>query len=181
MERAQRFIDTYPEIEGAPARFGRLLHQHELHDRAVPMLRRAMELNPDYRSAVVDLAVAISDLGDDHPGLVTALRSLEVDPDGDHLAYLRAECYLALADPVRAEPDLRDYVRRFPDAARAMASLAGIWLDQRRLVEAENLLAEARKAAPDDEYVREVAGRAGFAPDERVRPGRRPSHVSRPS
>ncbi|HST82857.1 MAG TPA: tetratricopeptide repeat protein [Kineosporiaceae bacterium] len=180
VERAQRFIDTYPEIEGASARFGRLLHLRGFHDRAVPMLRQAMEQNPDYRSAVVDLAVAISDLGDDHPGLVTALRSAEVDPDGDHLAYLRAECYLALSDPVRAEPDLADYVRRFPDAARALASLAGIWLDERRIAEAETLLSDARRAAPEDDYVREVAERAGFAPHERVRPGRRPSHVSRP-
>ena len=180
VERAQRFIDTYPEIEGAPARFGRLLHLRGFHDRALPLLRRAMEQNPDYRSGVVDLAVAISDLGGEHPGLVTALRSLEVDPDGDHLAYLRAECYLALADPVRAEPDLRDYVHRFPDAARALASLAGIWLDERRIAEAESLLSDARRAAPEDEYVSEIAGRAGFQPHERVRPGRRPSHVSRP-
>jgi tetratricopeptide (TPR) repeat protein len=180
VERAQRFIDTYPEIEGAPARFGRLLHLRGFHDRALPLLRRAMEQNPDDRSGVVDLAVAISDLGGEHPGLVTALRSLEVDPDGDHLAYLRAECYLALAEPVRAEPDLRDYVKRFPDAARALASLAGIWLDERRIAEAESLLSDARRAAPEDEYVSQVAGRAGFAPHERVRPGRRPSHVSRP-
>lgn len=180
VERAQRFIDTYPEIDGAPARFGRLLHLRGFHDRAVPLLRQAMEQNPDNRSGVVDLAVAITDLGGNHPGLVTALRSLEVDADGDHLAYLRAECYLALSDPVRAEPDLVDYVRRFPDAARALASLAGIWLAERRLLEAETLLSDARRAAPDDDYVREIAERAGFAPHERVRPGRRPSHVSRP-
>ena len=180
VERAQRFIDTYPEIEGAPARFGRLLHLRGFHDRALPLLRQAMEQNPDYRSGVVDLAVAITDLGGDHPGLVTALRSAEVDPEGDHLAYLRAECYLALADPVRAEPDLKDYVKRFPDAARALASLAGIWLDARRIVEAESLLSDARRAAPEDDYVKGIAERAGFAPHERVRPGRRPSHVSRP-
>jgi tetratricopeptide (TPR) repeat protein len=180
VERALRFIDVYPEITGVPARFGRLLHQRGLHDVAVPLLRRAMEEEPTARSAVVDLAVAIGDLGQDHPGLVTALRSLEVDPDGDHLAYLRAECYLALKEPSRAEPDLVDYVRRYPDAARALASLAGIWLIDRRLLDAETLLSAARRAAPDDDYVRTVAERAGFAPHERIRPGRRPSHVSRP-
>jgi tetratricopeptide (TPR) repeat protein len=180
VERALRFIEAYPEITGTPARFGRLLHLRGLHERAVPLLRQAMEQEPDARQAVVDLAVAIGDLGGDHPGLVTALRSLEVDPDGDHLAYLRAECYLALEEPARAEPDLEDYVRRFPDAARALASLAAIWLDQRRIMDAESLLSIARGAAPEDEYVREIAQRAGFAPTERIRPGRRPSHVSRP-
>ena len=179
LEQALRFIDAYPEISGASARFGRLLRQRGLHDQAVPLLRRAMEEDPSARSAVVDLAVAITDLGQDQPGLVTALRSLEVDPDGDHLAYLRAECYLALKEPARAEPELENYVRRFPDAARALASLAGIWLADRRLVEAENLLSAARRAAPEDDYVREIAERAGFAPHERIRPGRRPSHVSR--
>jgi tetratricopeptide (TPR) repeat protein len=180
VERALRFIEAHPEIDGAPARFGRLLYLRGLHEQAVPLLRRAMEHDRSARQAVVDLAVAIDDLGGEHPGLVTALRSLEVDPDGDHLAYLRAECYLALAEPDRAEPDLEDYVRRFPDAARALASLAGIWLDQRRIMDAESLLSIARGAAPDDEYVRAIAQRAGFAPTERIRPGRRPSHVSRP-
>jgi hypothetical protein len=46
-----------------------------MHDRAVPLLRRAMEQNQENRSSVVDLAVAITDLGGHHPGLVTALRS----------------------------------------------------------------------------------------------------------
>jgi tetratricopeptide (TPR) repeat protein len=179
VERAQRFIENYPEIDGAPARFGRLLHLRGLHDRAIPLLRRAMEHDPEYRSAVVDLAVAIDDLGGDQPGLVTALRSLEVDPDGDHLAYLRAECYLALSDPGRAERDLEEYLTRFPDAARALASLAGIRLLQHRREAAETLLAAARRAAPDDLYVEEVAENAGFALSERIRQARRASHVSR--
>jgi tetratricopeptide (TPR) repeat protein len=179
VERALRFIDAYPENEGVPARFGRLLKLRGLHDQAIPLLRRAMEQNPDSRSAVVDLAVALSELDNDHPGLVTALRSLEVDPDGDHLAYLRAECYLALGQPDRAAIALEDYVRRFPDAARALASLAGIRLQSHRRAEAEALLSTARRAAPDDEYVGDVAERAGLAPSERQRQARRASHVSR--
>jgi tetratricopeptide (TPR) repeat protein len=138
-----------------------------------------MEQDPDRGSSVVDLAVAISDLGRERPGLVTALRSLEVDPDGDHLAYLRAECYLALADPVRAEADLEDYTRRFPDAARALASLAGIRLAERRTEEAQTLLSAASRAAPEDDYVRDVVERAGLAPPERNHTIRRASHVTR--
>lgn len=179
VERALRFIDTFPEIDGAPARFGRLLHLRGLHDRAIPLLRRAMEQDPEYRSAVVDLAVAISDLGGDQPGLVTALRSLEVDPDGDHLAYLRAECYLALSNPAKAERDLEEYLTRFPDAARALASLAGIRLLEHRREEAKSLLAAARRAAPDDVYVEDVAEHAGLASADRGRQARRASHVSR--
>ncbi len=179
VERALRFIDTYPEIDGAPARFGRLLHLRGMHERAIPMLRRAMEQQPTSRSAVVDLAVAIIDVGTDQPGLVTALRSLEVDPDGDHLAYLRAECFLALADPVRAARDLEEYIGRFPDAARALASLAGVRLLEHRHDDAAELLITARRVAPDDEYVEDVAERARIGPAERVRTGRRASHVSR--
>jgi tetratricopeptide (TPR) repeat protein len=181
VERAQRFIDTYPEIEDAAARFGRLLHLRGSHERAIPLLRQAMDKNPEDPSAVVDLAVAIGDLGVEHPGLVTALRSLEVDPDGDHLAYLRAEVYLALSDPTRAAADLEEYITRFPDAARALASLAGIRLLQLRPAEAETLLSTARRAAPDDDYVEGVAERAGYAAPERTRhQARRGSHASRP-
>jgi tetratricopeptide (TPR) repeat protein len=181
VERAQRFIDAYPDIEDAAARFGRLLHLRGLHERAIPLLRQAMDKNPKDPAAVVDLAVAIGDLGVEHPGLVTALRSLEVDPDGDHLAYLRAEVYLALSDPNRAASDLEEYVTRFPDAARALASLAGIRLLQLRPREAESLLATARQAAPEDDYVEGVAERAGFAPSDRSKQVRRGSHVSRAS
>jgi tetratricopeptide (TPR) repeat protein len=177
--RARRFIDSYPENDGAAARFGRLLHLRGMNERAIPFLRRAMEQDPGYRSAVVDLAVTIGDAGRDRPGLTTALRSLEVDPDGDHLAYLRAECYLALSDPIRAEKDLEEYITRFPDAARALASLASIRLLENRTEDAEKLLIDARRSAPDDDYVQDVAEKAGLAPSERGRPGRRASHVSR--
>jgi tetratricopeptide (TPR) repeat protein len=179
VERALRFADAYPEIDGVVARFGRLLHVRGFNDRAIPFLRRAMEQDPEYRSTVIDLAVAIGDVGGEQPGLTTALRSLEVDPDGDHLAYLRGECYLAMADPVRAEKDLEEYVTRFPDAARALVSLATIRLMEHRLEDAEKLLTAARRAAPEDEYVEEVSERAGLAPSERIRQGRRASHVSR--
>jgi tetratricopeptide (TPR) repeat protein len=179
VERALRFTDAYPEIDGTAARFGRLLHVRGLHERAIPFLRRAMEQNPEYPATVVDLAVAIGDVGGAQPGLTTALRSLEVDPDGDHLAYLRGECYLALADPIRAEKDLEEYITRFPDAARALTSLATIRLMEQRQEDAEKLLAAARRAAPDDDYVQEVAERAGLAPSDRIRPGRRASHVVR--
>jgi tetratricopeptide (TPR) repeat protein len=180
VDRALRFIDAYPEIEGAAARFGRLLHTRGLHERAIPFLRRAMEQEPEHRSAAVDLAVAIIDVGRELPGLTTALRSLEVDPDGDHLAYLRGECYLALSDPIRAAKDLEEYLTRFPDAARASASLAAIRLLEGRNEDAEKLLIDARRVAPDDDYVQEIAERAGItAPSlDRVR-GRRASHLSR--
>jgi len=176
IEQVLNFVDTYPENDSAAARFGRLMHLRGLHDRAIPLLRQAMERDPHYRQAVVDLAVAIIDLGADQPGLVTALRLLEVDPDGDHLAYLRAECYLALSEPDRAGNDLAEYITRFPNSARALASLAAIRLRERRNREAETLLAKARRAAPDDEYVEDVAGRVGATPPDRGRPLRRPSH-----
>jgi tetratricopeptide (TPR) repeat protein len=180
VERARRFIDAYPEIDGVAARFGRLLHLRGLHDRAIPFLRRAMEQEPDYRSAVVDLAVAITDVGRELPGLTTALRSLEVDPDGNHLAYLRAECYLALSDPIKAEKDLEEYLTRFADAARALASLAAIRLLEGRHEEAEKLLIDARRVAPEDDYVQEIAERAGLETPslDRPRPPAR-RHVSR--
>jgi tetratricopeptide (TPR) repeat protein len=179
VDRASRFIDAYPENDGAAARFGRLLHTRGLHERAIPFLRRAMDADRESRSAVVDLAVSIEDAGRDRPGLTTALRSLEVDPDGDHLAYLRAEVYLSLNEYVQAERDLEEYITRFPDAARALASLALIRLMEQRTDDAEKLLIDARRSAPDDLYVQEVAERAGLAPSERGRTGRRASHVSR--
>ncbi|GLY13055.1 hypothetical protein Kisp01_00710 [Kineosporia sp. NBRC 101677] len=163
VENALQFIEQHPEIDGAPARFGRLLHLRGHYDLAVPLLRRAMQTHPEDATIVRDLAVALNESGHDHTGLDTALRRVEIDPDGDHLAYLRAEVNLALSDPNAAEDDLEDYLRRFPEAARAMASLAGIRLLQLRPADAEKLLESARELAPDDYYVETVIEKAGFA------------------
>ena len=162
VESALQFIEHYPEIDGAPARFGRLLHLRERYDLAVPLLRRAMQLHPEDSTIVRDLAVALNEAGHDHTGLDTALRRFEMDPDGDHLAYLRAEVNLAFSDPNAAEGDLVEYLARYPEAARAIASLAGVRLLQLRPADAEELLAAARRIAPDDDYIETVAEKAGF-------------------
>jgi hypothetical protein len=85
-----------------------------------------------------------------------------MDPDGDHLAYLRAEVNLAFSDPSAAEGDLEEYLARFPESARALASLAGIRLLQLRPADAEELLDAARRITPDDEYIETVSEKAGF-------------------
>lgn len=163
VESALQFIESYPEIDGAPARFGRLLHLRERYDLAVPLLRRAMQVHPEDPTIVRDLAVALNEAGHDHSGLDTALRRAEIDPDPKHLAYLRAEVNLAMNDPTAAETDLEDYLQHFPDAARAIASLAGIRLLQLRPTEAERLLETARRLEPEDEYIQSVADKAGFS------------------
>jgi tetratricopeptide (TPR) repeat protein len=179
VDRAQRFVDDYPEIDTSAARFGRLLHARGLHERAIPFLRRAMDQDPGSRQTIADLAVAIEDVdGPSNVGLATALRSMEVDPDGDHLLYLRGEIYLALGETGPAARDLEAYLVRFPDAARALASLASIRIGEQRMEDAEKLLVAARAAAADDDFVDAIAERAGLGPAERNRL-RRASHVSR--
>ncbi|MFI7588274.1 tetratricopeptide repeat protein [Spongisporangium articulatum] len=178
IERAGRFIDDFPEITDSSARFGRLFRQQGLVERALPFLRRAVEIDPEDRSGVRDLAVTLVDAGRDHAGLTTALRSLEIDPDGDHVAYLRAECLLALGEDDAAAADLETYLAHFPDAARAQASLAMIRLRQGRTEEAEQLLGLAWSIAPDDHFVEEVAATAGVEPPGEPRQYRSPSHVS---
>jgi tetratricopeptide (TPR) repeat protein len=179
VERAQRFVDDYPEIDTSAGRFGRLLHARGLHDRAIPFLRRAMEQDPGHRQTVAELAVAIEDAeGPVNVGLTTALRSMEVDPDGDHLPYLRGEIHLALGEIALAARDLESYLERFPDAARALASLASVRITERREQDAQKLLIAARAITDDDDFIEAIADRAGLSPTERNRP-RRASHVSR--
>ncbi|GAA3617307.1 hypothetical protein GCM10022223_37370 [Kineosporia mesophila] len=163
VESALRFIEHYPDIDGAPARFGRLFHLRERYDLAVPLLRRAMQLHPEDSSIVRDLAFALNESGHDQMGLDTALRRVEIDSEDDHIAYLRAEVNLALNDPNAAEADLEEYVARYPRAGRAFASLAGIRLLQLRPAEAKRLLETARSIAPDDYYIESVVEKAGFA------------------
>lgn len=183
IERAWAFVRDFPELTDASVRFGRLLRQHGLVERALPFLRRAVEQDRSNTAAVRDLAVALVDAGLGHAGLTTALRSLEIDPDGDHVGYLRAECFLALGDDVAAASDLETYLAHFPDAARAQASLAVIRLREGRTEEAEKLLGLAWSLAPDDDFVEQIAEGAGVTPPPETyrptRPARRSAHVSR--
>jgi tetratricopeptide (TPR) repeat protein len=163
VERARQFIDAHPEIEDAAARFGRIMHARGAYEAAIPFTRRALDVDPDSRAAVVDLAVELEEVRPVGGGLTTALRLLEVDPDEGHLPYLRAECYLALDENDHAAIDFEEYLIRYPDSPRALASLASIRIAEGRAEDAEKLLITARSAAPDDDYVAEIAERAGLA------------------
>ncbi len=178
VERALRFVDEYPEIDSAAARFGRLFHSRGMHERSILFMRRAMERDPSHRPTVLALAVAIDEVSTGNAGLTTALRTAEIDLDGDHLPYLRGEIYLALGDLQLAALDLETYLVRFPDAARALASLAEVRLEENRMEDAEKLLIQARASAPDDDLVESVAERAGLRPADPTRPNRHGSHVS---
>jgi tetratricopeptide (TPR) repeat protein len=159
VDRARQFVAAHPDFEDAPARLGRLLHGRGLHEWAVPFLRRAVELDPAHRSTVVDLALALAERPGDLSGLTTALRVAEMQFDEAHLAYLRGEIFFALGDTERAAEELTSYVAAFPDAGRALATLATIESRRGRRQEVVERLAAAKKVAPDDAYVAAVTQR----------------------
>jgi Flp pilus assembly protein TadD len=159
VDRARQFVAAHPDFEDAPARLGRLLHGRRLHEWAVPFLRRAMELDPSHRSTVVDLALALSERPGDMGGLTTALRVAEMEFDDEHLSYLRGEICFALGDNERAAEELTTYVGKFPESARALATLATIESRRGRRQEVAERLAAAKKVAPDDAYVAAVTQR----------------------
>lgn len=160
VERARHFVEAHPEMEEAPGRLGRLLHSRGLHEWAIPFLRRSLDIDPNHRSTVVDLAVALCERpGMTEHGLQTALRVAEVEFDDGHLAYVRGEAYFALGELERAAEQLTRYVAHFPDAARALATLATIESRRGRVQEVAERLAAARQLAPDDDYVAAVSRR----------------------
>jgi tetratricopeptide (TPR) repeat protein len=159
VDRARQFVAAHPDFDDAPARLGRLLHGRGLHEWAVPFLRRAVELDPGHRSTVVDLALALSERPGDMGGLTTALRVAEMEFDEEHLQYLRGEIFFALGDTERAAEELTRYVAKFPDAARALATLATLESRRGRREEVTQRLAAAKAVAPDDAYVAAVTQR----------------------
>jgi Flp pilus assembly protein TadD len=159
VDRARQFVAAHPDFEDAPGRLGRLLHGRGLHDWAVPFLRRAVELDPNHRSTVVDLAVSLSERPGDLSGLTTALRVVEMEFDDRHLQYLRGEIFFVLGDTERAAQELTGYVANFPEAGRALATLATIESRRGRRAEVAQRLAAAKKVAPDDAYVAAVTQR----------------------
>lgn len=166
---AEALSETTPEVAAAQWNLGLMLNQNGEHERAIPVLERCLELEPEHAQARRNLALARMEVGKDRlrEGKEAEARVLLQAGAADlpKIAALYTNHGLALLQEGRvteAVVELRAAVTIEPDLAMAHLNLA---LAYRNLDQLESALEHARRGLalmPGDaraqQFVRELEG-----------------------
>jgi Flp pilus assembly protein TadD len=135
------------------------LHGERRNAEAVELLRQAVELAPDDptpRMLEVRLLVSL-DRHDE--ALARADELVEMQPGSPDVLHLRGMTRLSAGRVAAAEADLRRAVELAPEHREAVTGLAVVLIEQRRLVEADDLLDWVLARWPEDETARRARSR----------------------
>jgi choline-sulfatase len=117
--------------------------RHGKFAKAVEYFKRTLALKPDYDVAVIDLAEAYRNLGDDDAALAGLEHYLKIDPKDPFARYQIGEIWLDRQDLDRAEQMFREALRIDSRVAAAKNALGVVALKRGDTVAAERLIREA--------------------------------------
>lgn len=129
---ARRAVEENPESYRA---FYNLATLERTHDAAacVALLRKAIEINPDYVPAFLLEAEGELDLGNPDDASRTVAELLSLEPLNARAHHLRALCFIQRGLLEDARRDLEFVLKASPDNAEALAAIAFTWLLQNDL------------------------------------------------
>lgn len=122
---------------------GNLYFKEGRFREAIDYFKRALELKPDYDLAVINMAAAYRQLGDDEAALAGFARYLELDPKDAYVRYQIGEIYLDRGDLAAAEREFRLALAMDDHVAPAKNALGVIAYQRGDLDEAERWIHEA--------------------------------------
>jgi Flp pilus assembly protein TadD len=143
------------------------LHGERRNAEAVELLRQAVELAPDDptpRMLEVRLLVSL-DRHDE--ALARADELVAMQPGSPDVLHLRGMTRLSAGRAAAAEADLRRAVELAPEHRESVTGLAVVLIEQRRLVEADDLLDWVLERWPDDDTARRARARLDSLPPSR--------------
>jgi tetratricopeptide (TPR) repeat protein len=113
---------------------------------AVEYFKKTLELKPDYDLAVINMAQAYRQLGDDDAALAGFERYLQLDPKDAYVKYQIGELWLDRGEVVKAEQQFKEALALDPAVAAAKNALGVIALQRGDVDGAERLIREALTA-----------------------------------
>jgi choline-sulfatase len=135
-------IDAWFSLGNAHFREGR-------YREAIDYFARAIALKPEYDLAVINMAAAYRNLGDDEAALAGFEHYLTIDPKDAYVRYQIGEIYLDRGDLARAETVFTDALALNAKVAPARNALGVIAFKRGDLAGAERAIREAIALRPD--------------------------------
>jgi arylsulfatase A-like enzyme/Flp pilus assembly protein TadD len=135
-------IDGWFKLGNAHFRAGRFRE-------AIDYYGRALQLKPDYDLAVINIAAAYRNLGDDEAALAGFEHYLTLDAKDPYVRYQMGEIYLDRGDLAKAEQVFNEALAIDARVAQAKNALGVIAFRRGQLAEAETLANEAIALGPD--------------------------------
>jgi choline-sulfatase len=117
--------------------------RHGKFTKAVEYFKKTLALKPNYDVAVINLAEAYRNLGDDDAALAGLEHYLTIDPKDPFARYQIGEIWLDRQDLGRAEQMFREALRIDPRVASAKNALGVVALKRGDTATAERLIREA--------------------------------------
>ena len=132
-----------PQVIDAWFMLGTLHLRHGKPELAVKYFTQTLSLKPDYDLAVINLAQAYRQLGDDDAALAGFERYLQLDPKDAFVRYQIGEIWLDRGDVGKAERLFREALELDPRVAAAKNAMGVIALGKGDVEGAERMIREA--------------------------------------
>lgn len=147
------------ETVGRLARMGQAALAHDEAALAVPALRRAAALAPDFADAHALLGRALEEVGRPEAARVHLETAVRWAPDSPLARSLLGLHYLNQGNPVAARPHLEAAYDLDPQNPAFALYLAFLYADLGQYAVADVWLAEATRLAPEDPHIWEAVAR----------------------
>jgi arylsulfatase A-like enzyme/Tfp pilus assembly protein PilF len=138
-----------PQVIDAWFSLGNAYFKERRHREAIEYFKRALALKPDYDLAVINIAAAYRQLGDDDAALAGFEHYLTIDPKDAYVRYQMGEIWLDRGELDRAERLFREALEMDDHVAAANNALGAIAFKRGDLESAGRLAREALALRPD--------------------------------
>jgi arylsulfatase A-like enzyme/Tfp pilus assembly protein PilF len=132
-----------PNVIDAWFALGNMHFREAKYPQAIEYFRRVLELKPDYDIAVVNMAHAYRQIGNDEAAMAGYERYLQIDPKDAYVRYQIGEVFLERGDIARAEAVFNQALALDPKVAQAKNALGVIAFKRGDAAAAERLAREA--------------------------------------
>ncbi len=144
----QGTIDVSPDHLGARSRLARLYLFAGASDKALDLIKPALEKNPDNSELLTIRAAARVQQKDIDGGRADAERAVSLDPSNEDAVSALSGIYVSDKSLDKARALLEDSIKRVPATANLRLLLAQVYSEDNRMADAERLLMELVQLQP---------------------------------
>jgi choline-sulfatase len=139
----RQVVEADPDVIAGWFSLGNLHFRERRYREAIGYFRKTLELKPDYDLAVINMAMAYRQLGDDEAALAGFEHYLTIDPKNAYVRYQMGEILLDRGDVAGADQNFRAALAIDEKVAPAKNALGTLAFRRGNIQEAERLVRDA--------------------------------------